>query len=121
MSRLFALVLGGSPEVDQALLGLAHEALELLLELGVRPAMAVDARLRILQSLDREVDLAVFLDGDDLGLHAVVHVEVVLDTTNVVPVDLGDVHEADLAVLERQEGSVGGDSLDGGLHDGSDF
>ena len=35
---------------------------------GSRAPLAMDARRRVLERLDRQVDLAVFLDGDDLGL-----------------------------------------------------
>src|SRR5918999_6431488 len=66
--RSAALVLDRALHVDQALLALTHEALQLLLELGVAAPAPVDAWLRILQGLDREVDLAVLLDRDDLGL-----------------------------------------------------
>src|SRR5215467_3812440 len=88
-----ALVLDGALEVDLALLRLAHETLQLLFELGVAPAAAFDARLRVLERLDREVDLAVLLDGDDLGGHAIADVEVLLDAPNVVPIDLRDVDQ----------------------------
>jgi len=46
---------------------------------------------------------------------------VVLDVADVVAVDLGDVHEPDPAVPELEECPVGGDALDGPLHDRSDL
>jgi hypothetical protein len=114
-------VLDGPLDVDQTLLALFHETLQLLLELGVSVPAVESARRRILKGLDRQVDLAVFLDGDDLGLDRVVHVEVVLDAPDVVSVDLGDMHEADLAAFEGDERSVRGDPLNGSLDDGADL
>ena len=61
-----ALVLRGALGVDLPLFALAHELLQHRLELGVRTA-ALPLRWRILQGLDRQVDLAVFLDRLHLG------------------------------------------------------
>jgi hypothetical protein len=88
---LFALVLDGALEVDLAFLGLTHETLQLLLELRVSASLTLHPGSGVLESLDREVDLSVFLDGDDLGLDSIIQVEMVLHVANVVPVDLGDV------------------------------
>jgi hypothetical protein len=117
---LAPLVLDGSPEVDLAFLTLAHEPLQLLLELGIRTA-SQRAWCGVLKGFDREVDLPIFLDGHDLGLHLVVLAKVFSDIADIVPVDLGDVDEADPTVFELEEGSVRGDSLDGPLHDRTDF
>jgi hypothetical protein len=46
---------------------------------------------------------------------------VVLHVSHVVPVDLGDVDQPDLAVLELEECPVGGDALDGRLDDRPDL
>jgi hypothetical protein len=46
---------------------------------------------------------------------------VVLHVSHVVPVDLGDVDQPDLAVLELEESPVGGDALDGRLDDRPDL
>ena len=108
-------------EVDLALLGLAHEPLQLLLELGVTARTAVDARRGVLEGLDGQVDLPVFLDGDDLGLDLIAEPEVLLDGADVVSVDLGDVYEPDLAVLELQERAVRRDALDGRIDDRPDL
>ena len=59
---LLALVLDGALVVDQALLALPHELLQHLLELRVGTAARAPRGRRVLQRLDREVDLAVFLD-----------------------------------------------------------
>jgi hypothetical protein len=74
-----------------------------------------------LQSLDREVDLAVFLDGDELGLDLVAHLEMVLHVSHGIPVDLGDVNQADLAILQLEECPIGRDPLHDPLHDRSDL
>src|SRR5438093_9268199 len=113
---LLALVLDGALEVDLALLALAHE----LLEHGLEPRVAPPAGARggrILEGLDREVDLAVLLDGDDLRLDDVALPEVLVDVLDVVPVDLGDVHEPDLAPFQGQEGPVRGDARHGPVDD----
>src|ERR671922_1027097 len=106
---LAALVLDGSPEIDLALLALAHEPLQLLPEFRVGAALQ-GAWSRVLKSLDREVDLSVFLDSHDLGLHLVVLTEVFADVADVVPVDLRDVDEAHSSVFELEEGPVRGDA-----------
>jgi hypothetical protein len=95
---LAALVVLVAPEVHQAFLALAHEALQLLLELGVLAPPEGLGR-RVLQSLDGEVDLAVCLDGHHFGLDAIVLAEMLADVPNVVPVDLRDVNQSDLAVF----------------------
>jgi hypothetical protein len=46
---------------------------------------------------------------------------VLLDVPYVVPVDLGDVNEPDLAVLELEERPVRGDAVDGPLYDRPDL
>jgi len=74
-----------------------------------------------LEGLDRQVDLAVLLDGDDLRLDDVRLPEVFVDVLDVVAVDLGDVDEPDLPALEGQEGPVRGDAADGPLDDRADF
>src|SRR3954462_6177455 len=109
---LLALVLGGAPEVDLALLALAHELLELLLELLVG-APARLARPRVLERLDRQVDLAVVLDRGDLDLDAVPFAQVLTDVFDVVPVDLRDVDHTHPSVLELQERAVVLDAHDG--------
>jgi hypothetical protein len=113
-------VVDGPPVVDLAFLALAHEALELLLELGILapPQRTVG---RILESLDGEVDLPVFLDGDDLGLNSVVLPKVVPDLPDVVPIDLRDVYQADGAIVDLDERSVRGDALDGPFDDRPDL
>src|SRR4051794_37683151 len=118
--RLLALVLDGALVVDLALFALAHELLQARLEVRVRAATRAWRR-RILQRLDREVDLAVLLDGDDLRLDDVALAEMLVDVLDVVAVDLGDVHESDLAALERQERPVGGDARDGSVDDRPDL
>ena len=100
-------MLDGAPEVDLALLALAHELPELLLELRIlRPAHGAIGR--ILKGLDRQVDLAVVLDRDDLGLHAVVLAEVVAD------IEIGAVVEGTVqritpygAFIQIDDGPVG--------------
>jgi hypothetical protein len=109
-------VLDGALEVDLALLALAHE----VLEHGLEPRVASPAGprwSRVLEGLDGEVDLSVLLDGDDLRLDDVALPEVLVDVLDVVPVDLGDVPEPDLAPFQGQEGSVGGDSRHGPFDD----
>src|SRR5512132_3865961 len=117
---LLALVLDGALEVHLALLALAHELLQAGLE--VRVGTAALARGRgVLQRLDREVDLAVLLDGDDLRLDDVVLAKMLVDVLDVVPVDLGDVDEPHLAALQGQEGAVRGDAADGPVDDRADL
>jgi len=118
---LFPLVLYGALEVDLAFLGLTHEPLQLLLELRVSASLTLHPGSRVLESLDREVDLPVFLDGHDLGLDLVVLAEVFANVADIVPVDLGDVNQADLAVLELEERTIGRDALDGRLDDRPDL
>src|SRR5207248_2002554 len=98
----------------------AHELLQHLLELGVRAA-AAGLRRRVLEGLDREVDLAVLLDGEDLGRHDVLLAQVIVDVFHVVAVDLGDVNEAQATVFELQERAVRGDTFNGAVDDGSHF
>lgn len=74
-----------------------------------------------MKGLDREVDLPVFLDGNDLGLDPIVQMEMILHVANVVPVDLGDVDQADLAVLELEKRPVRGDALDDRFDDRPDL
>ena len=116
-----SLVLDRALELDLPLFGLPHEPLQLLLELGVPARATVDARRWVLQGLDGQVDLAVFLDGDDLGLDLIAEPEMLLDGADVVSVDLGDVHEPDLAVFELQERAVRRDALDGRIDDRPDL
>src|SRR5205823_3288886 len=118
---LAALVFDGALEVDLALLALAHEPLQLLLELGVAVAAVHATRRRILQGLDRQIDLAVLLDRDDLGLDGVALAEVLADVLDVVAVDLGDVDEAHSTAFELDERSVRGDALHGPLDDRADL
>jgi hypothetical protein len=113
-------VLDGAPEVDLALLALPHELAELLLELGVL-LPPHGALRRVLEGLDRQVDLAVLLDGDHLCLDAVVLPEVLADVLDVVPIDLGDVDQADGPGVELNEGPVRGDALDGPFNDRPDL
>jgi hypothetical protein len=113
-------VLHRALEVDLAFLALAHEALELLLELGVAAAATLHGR-RILEGFDGQVDLPVLLDGPDLRLDLISLAKVLVNVLDVVAVDLGDVHEPDLAVLELQEGPVGCDALYGAFDDRTDF
>ena len=103
-------------EVDLALLALAHELLQPRLEVRVRAAAGPRGG-GVLQGLDRQVDLAVLLDGDDLRLDDVGLAEMVVDILDVVPVDLGDVHEPDLAALEREERPVRRDARHGPVDD----
>ena len=117
---LLSLVLDGALVVDLSLLGLSHEALQHLLEAGVPPTALHTGRW-ILEGFDRQVDLAVFLDGNHLGLDAVPQVEVLFDGTNVVSVDLGDVDEADLAIIELKERAVRGDAVNVAVDDRSDL
>src|SRR4029453_14956839 len=103
-------------DVDQPFLAGAHEPLELLLELGVLGGGAGACALGLPVGgglLDRQVDLAVLLDSDDLDRDLVIDPEVLLDRADVVPVDLGDVDETRLARLKLDEGSVGCDPNDG--------
>src|SRR6266545_4261582 len=68
-------------DVDQPFLAGPHEPLELLLELGVlaRPAGPRHLRLPVGGGLlDGKVDLAVFLDTDDLDRHRIVDAKVLL-------------------------------------------
>jgi hypothetical protein len=113
---LAALMLDGSPKVDLALLTLSHEPLQLLLEFGVGAPLQ-GAWCRVLESLDGEIDLPVFLDGHDLGLNFVVLTEVLADVPDVVAVDLGDVDQADSSVFKLEESSVRGDPLYGPFND----
>ena len=87
---------------------------------GVRAAARTHGR-GILQGLDREVDLAVLLDGPDLRLDDVALPQVVVDVLDVVPVDLGDVDEAEPAVLELEERAVRRDAFDGAVDHRPDF
>src|SRR5439155_1755352 len=116
-----ALVLDGALEVDLALLALAHEALQLLLELRVAVAPVHAPGRRVLEGLDRQVDLAVLLDRDDLGLDGVALAEMLPDVLDVVAVDLRDVDEAHSTAFELDERSVRGDALHGPLDDRADF
>jgi len=113
-------VLDGALEVHLALLALPHELLQPRLEVGVGAAAGAAGR-GVLEGLDRQVDLAVLLDGDDLRLDDIGLPKVLVDVLDVVPVDLGDVDEPDLPPLEGQEGPVGGDTADGPLDDRADF
>jgi hypothetical protein len=113
---LLALVLDGALVVDQVLFARLHELLEHLLELRIRAPALTHGR-GILQRLDREVDLAVFLDGLDLRLNDIALPKVVVDVLDVVPVDLGDVDEAEPTVLELEERSVRRDAFDGTVDD----
>jgi hypothetical protein len=121
MRALFALVFDGALVVDQSLLGLAHEALQLLFELGVPARPSVDSLRGFLESLDRQVNLAVILDPNHFGLHPIVQPQVLLHRTNVVSVNLGDMDQSDLALFELDERSVGGDSLHGPVNDRADL
>jgi len=76
-------VLGGAPEVDLALLALPHELLELLLELLVGAPAGLPWS-RVLEGLDRQVDLAVVLDRGDLDLDAIPFAQVLADVLDVV-------------------------------------
>jgi hypothetical protein len=113
-------VLDGALEVDLALLALAHELLQPGLEVRVG-APARTRRGRVLERLDRQVDLAVLLDGDDLRLDDVALSQVIVDVLDVVAIDLGDVDEPDLAALEGEEGPVRGDARDGPVDDRPDL
>ena len=117
---LLALVLDRALVVDQPLLGLAHELLQHLLELGIGPA-ARSRRCRVLQRLDREIDLAVLLDGDDFRLDDIPLAEVIVDVLHVVPIDLGDVNQPETSVFELEERPVGGDAGDGAVDHRADF
>ena len=55
-------------DVDQPLFALLHELLQHVLELGVRASAGAAFGGRILQRLDREVDLSVLLDRANLRL-----------------------------------------------------
>src|SRR4029453_11107018 len=117
---LLALVFDGALEVHLALLALAHELLQAGLEVRVRAAALTRGR-GILQRLDREVDLAVLLDGDHLRLDDVALAQVLVHVLDVVPVDLGDVDESHLPALQGQEGAVRGDAADGPVDDRADL
>ena len=78
-------------------------------------------RRGVLQRLDREIDLAVLLDGDDLRLDDVALAEMVVHVLHVVPVDLGDVDEPEASVFELEEGPVRGDAGDGAVDHRADF
>src|SRR5919108_35585 len=115
-----ALVLDRALVVDLPLLALAHELLQSRLEVRVAPPP--DARRRrVLERLDREIDLAVFLDGDDLRLDDVALSEMVVHVLDIVAVDLGDVDEADLAAFQGQERPVRRDPRDGPVDDRPDL
>src|SRR5204862_295058 len=91
-------------------------ALQLLLELRVL-ALAQPGPLGLPVGrglLDRQVDLAVVLDADDLDGDLVVDAKVLLDRADVVPVDLGDVHEPGFSRLELDERAAGGRSRPAG-------
>jgi hypothetical protein len=47
--------------------------------------------------------------------------KMLVNVADVVAIDLGDVHEPDLAALEGEEGPVRGDALDGALYDRPDL
>src|SRR5712691_4768204 len=119
-AALLALVLDGALVVDQALFALPHELLEHLLELRIRAA-ALSLRGWVLERLDREVDLAVLLDGDHLRLDDVGFPQMVVHVLHVVAIDLGDVDQAEPTVLEFEERAVRRDAFDGTVDDGPDL
>ena len=106
----------------QALLGLAHEPLELCLEFWIPVPLARRMGLpRRVGLLDGEVDLAVLLDGDHLDRDLVAFVEVVPDVSHIVPVDLGDVDQPGLTRGQLHERSEIGDPNDCSLSDSTYF
>src|SRR5580765_2848244 len=113
VTALLPLVLDRPLVVDLALLGLAHEPLQHLLEAGIASGAAVDTGCRVLERLDGQVDLPVLFDGDDLRLDPIVEMKVVLDVPDVVPVDLRDVDQTEPAVFQLEERTEGRDALDG--------
>jgi len=113
-------VLDGALEVDLTLLALPHELLQPGLEVRVGAATRAAGR-GVLEGLDRQVDLAVLLDGDDLRLDDIGLPQVLVDVLDVVPVDLGDMDEPDLSPFEGQEGPVRGDPADGPFDDRADL
>ena len=118
--QLLPLVLDGSLVVDQTFLALAHELLEHRLELRVG-APAGPWRRRILQGLDREVDLSVLLDRDDLGLNDVALAKMLVDVRDVIPVDLRDMNEPEASVLQLQESAIWRYAFHGAVHHRSDL
>ncbi len=117
---LLALVLDRALVVDQPLLGLTHELLQHLLEFWIGPAPCPRGR-RVLECLDREIDLAVLLDGDDLRLHDVSFAEMIVNILDVVAVDLRDVDEPQASVFELEERPVRGDAGNGAVDHRADF
>src|SRR5690606_15637968 len=118
------LRVGALAQMGKALLALAQEARQLILKGLGRPA-ATTRRLagswrRVVHLADGKTDLAIF-DVDDLDLHDIVFLEVVLDIVNVVVSNLRDVHQTSLPLTQLDERAEVGDAGDPPLQNAANF